>query len=146
MIPHRLVVLGGVVTLLVACGSDPAPVAEAPAQPAVAAGPRPGFATEIFRCGAPDSPKSSVVTVDRSCASDADCTFVHEPVCCGPQRTFGVRKADKGKLDGCAACPTTACEMGPLVTEDDKHSSDYPNGSDILVTCVAGVCRTQIRK
>jgi hypothetical protein len=145
MILHRLVLLGGLAALLVACGSDPAPGAEAPAQ--AAARPTPaGAATEIFRCGPPDPQKSSVVTIDRSCASDADCTFGHEPVCCGPQRAIGVKKADRSKLEGCASCPQSTCQIGPLVAEDDKYSTDFPNGGDVLVTCFAGVCRTQIRK
>ena len=145
MILHRAVLLGGLTTLVFACGSDPAPAPEAPV-PQFAPQARPGFATEVYRCGPQDSQKSAVVSIDRSCTNDADCTFATEPVCCGPQRAIGVKKADRNKLVGCASCPSTACQIGPLVAEDGKYSNDYPNGSDVLVTCVASVCRSQIRK
>jgi hypothetical protein len=122
-----------------ACGSDPQDI------PAPVAAPQPvAAATEVLRCAAPDPSPGTVVTIDRSCASDADCAWGHEPVCCGPQRAIGVKKGDEKKIDGCASCPPKPCEIGPLVTEDDGRSADYPTGRDVLVSCVAGVCRTRL--
>jgi hypothetical protein len=148
MSPHRLAVLGVVATSFFACASEPMPGPESIPAPTAVTAPQ-SAATEIFRCGPTDPQRGgagSVVTIDRGCATDADCSWGHEPVCCGPLRAFGVRKGDEKKLEGCAGCPPAACQIGPLNTEDDGHSADFPAGSDVLVSCVAGVCRTRLRK
>jgi len=87
-------------------------------------------------------------TFDRSCGTDADCTFgIHQTDCCGNTVAIGMSIGQELRFDGAeTACrsmyPACGCPAGPTRTEDGGTAWD-PDA--IVALCSAGSCATSLR-
>ncbi len=86
----------------------------------------------------------STLTVNRACATDADCAMANRSIdCCGSLHTFGINTNDAADFNAAEAMcqPICDCVSKPTVADDGKVVMDP---ATVTVSCMNGTCMTAV--